>query len=44
MIGRKRRGNISKIESRAFLKPKTGKIAIKIINHCGDEVLKVFGA
>lgn len=25
-----------------FPKPKTGKIAIKVINHYGDEVLKVF--
>lgn len=28
--------------SRAFSKPATGKIAIKVINHYGDEVLKVF--
>jgi len=28
--------------SRPFLKPKTGKIAVKVINHYGDEVLKVF--
>ncbi len=28
--------------SRAFDKPKTGKIAIKVINHYGDEVLKVY--
>jgi adenine-specific DNA-methyltransferase len=28
--------------SRPFDKPKTGKIAIKVINHYGDEVLKVF--
>jgi len=28
--------------SRAFDKPETGKIAIKVINHFGDEVLKVF--
>jgi len=27
--------------SRPFLKPETGKIAIKVINHYGDEVLKV---
>ena len=26
-----------------FDRPKTGKIAIKVINHYGDEVLKVFG-
>ena len=29
--------------SRAFDSPTTGKIAIKVINHYGDEVLKVFG-
>ena len=28
--------------SRPFLKPQTGRIAVKIINHLGDEVLKVF--
>lgn len=28
--------------SRPFDKPKTGKIAIKVINHYGDEVLKIF--
>lgn len=29
-------------ESRAFAKPETGKIAVKVINHYGDEVLKVY--
>ncbi len=28
--------------SRSFATPKTGKIAVKVINHYGDEVLKVF--
>lgn len=28
--------------SRAFPKPSTGKIAVKVINHYGDEVMKVF--
>ena len=28
--------------SRPFPKPETGKIAVKVINHYGDEVLKVF--
>jgi len=28
--------------SRPFDRPKTGKIAVKVINHFGDEVLKVF--
>jgi adenine-specific DNA-methyltransferase len=29
-------------ESLPFTKPETGKIAVKVINHYGDEVLKVF--
>ncbi len=28
-------------KSRAFPKPKTGKIAVKVINHYGDEVMKI---
>ncbi len=28
--------------SRAFPKPNTGRIAVKVINHLGDEVMKVF--
>ena len=28
--------------SRPFVKPMSGKIAVKVINHYGDEVLKVF--
>lgn len=28
--------------SRAFEKPATGRIAVKVINHLGDEVMKVF--
>ena len=28
--------------SRAFVKPKNGRIAVKVINHLGDEVMKVF--
>ncbi len=30
--------------SRAFDRPKTGRIAVKVINHLGDEVMKVFRA
>jgi adenine-specific DNA-methyltransferase len=30
--------------SRPFEKPSTGKIAVKVINHYGDEVPKVFPA
>jgi adenine-specific DNA-methyltransferase len=29
--------------SRPFLRPSTGRIAVKVINHFGDEVMKVFG-
>jgi adenine-specific DNA-methyltransferase len=29
--------------SREFRKPKSGQIAVKVINHLGDEVMKVFG-
>jgi adenine-specific DNA-methyltransferase len=29
--------------SRSFPRPETGRIAVKVINHFGDEVLKVFG-
>ena len=28
--------------SRPFPKPQTGRIAVKVINHLGDEVMKVF--
>jgi adenine-specific DNA-methyltransferase len=28
--------------SRPFQKPKNGRIAVKVINHLGDEVMKVF--
>ncbi|MBW7835511.1 MAG: site-specific DNA-methyltransferase [Sphingomonadales bacterium] len=30
--------------SRPFPKPKSGRIAVKVINHLGDEVMKVFSA
>jgi len=29
--------------SRPFAKPKSGRLAVKVINHLGDEVMKVFG-
>jgi adenine-specific DNA-methyltransferase len=28
--------------SRPFKKPQSGRIAVKVINHLGDEVMKVF--
>ncbi len=30
-------------KSRPFPKPKSGRIAVKVINHLGDEMMKVFG-
>ena len=33
---------LSSDTSRAFEKPKNGRIAVKVINHLGDEVMKVF--
>lgn len=30
------------ITSRLFARPSTGRIAVKVINHFGDVVLKVF--
>ena len=30
-------------DSRAFPAPETGKIAVKVINHYGDEVMRVYG-
>ena len=30
--------------SRPFEKPKSGRIAVKVINHLGDEVMKVLRA
>ena len=29
--------------SRPIARPKSGRIAVKVINHLGDEVMKVFG-
>jgi adenine-specific DNA-methyltransferase len=34
--------SLYRTRSRPFVKPATGKIAIKVINHYGDEVLKVY--
>ena len=31
-----------RVTSRPFARPKTGRIAVKVINHFGDEVMKVF--
>jgi adenine-specific DNA-methyltransferase len=34
---------INSTVSRPFPRPSTGKIAVKVINHYGDEVMKVLG-
>jgi adenine-specific DNA-methyltransferase len=34
--------SLYRAESRPFARPGTGKIAVKVINHFGDEVMKVF--
>lgn len=36
-------GMLYQTMSMPFEKPKKGKIAVKVINHYGDEVLKVYG-
>lgn len=36
--------NLYTTRSQSFTKPTTGKFAVKVINHHGDEVLKVFDA
>lgn len=36
-------GTLYSDTSRPFARPATGRIAVKVINHFGDEVLKVFG-
>ncbi len=33
---------LNSVTSRPFEKPKSGRIAVKVINHLGDEVMKVF--
>ncbi|KER35448.1 site-specific DNA-methyltransferase [Sphingobium indicum] len=35
--------SLKRIRSRPFPKPKGGKVAVKVINHLGDEVMKVVG-
>jgi adenine-specific DNA-methyltransferase len=34
--------SLNRDSSRPFLKPTSGRIAVKVINHLGDEVMKVF--
>ena len=35
-------GGAGPYTSRPFAKPEGGRIAVKVINHLGDEVMKVF--
>ena len=35
--------SLYRTESRPFPRPESGKIAVKVINDYGDEVMKVFG-
>ncbi len=35
--------SLKRTTSRSFAKPKSGRIAVKVINHLGDEVMKVLG-
>lgn len=35
--------SLKRTESRPFPRPKSGRIAVKVINHLGDEVMKVLG-
>ncbi len=37
------KGTLNSDTSCPFNKPKSGRIAVKVINHLGDEVMKVFG-
>ena len=41
-IGEDAWASLYRIESRPFARPATGKIAVKVINDYGDEVVKVF--
>lgn len=34
--------SLYRTESRPFAKPKSGQIAVKVINHYGDEAMRVF--
>ena len=40
---RRHRESLHSDTSRPFDRPGTGRIAVKVINHLGDEVMKVFG-
>ncbi len=42
MIARTQKRSLIQPRTRPFEKPKQGRIAVKVINHLGDEVMKVF--
>ena len=37
-------GTVNSNVSRAFSRPRSGRVAIKVMNHFGDEMMKVFAA
>ena len=41
-INREAWSTLRSVTSRPFVKPQSGRIAVKVINHLGDEVMKVF--
>ena len=36
------RATLNSATSRPFPKPESGRIAVKVINHLGDEIMKLF--
>jgi len=42
-IDKEARNTLHSDISRPFDKPESGRIAVKVINHLGDEVMKVYG-
>jgi len=38
-----RGASLKRTRSRPFPKPASGQVAVKVINHLGDEVMKVVG-
>ena len=41
-VDREAWASVARTTSRAFARPKSGQIAVKVINHFGDEVMKIF--
>ena len=42
MVDQEAWASLYRKESRPFAKPKSGRIAVKVINHDGDEAMRVF--